>query len=217
MLSNIEEFILFKAPIMQATQERYRIFQQEIRKYVRQNSSMASCPSGLMNDILTVTPSFPVDFRLYGIDIDQESLDEAKRQVSQLDNAPICHFSQGDAWKFTLLEPVDFITSNGLNIYVESDDSVVELYRQFYRVLKPGGVMLTSIITTPAEWRLDEIDSEALRLQRIIFDDILEVTWRNYRSTEKTRAQLEEVGFTDIMFINDVCGMYPSVVASRPT
>lgn len=214
--SRMEEFILFDAPIMQATQERYRIFQEEIKKNVRENTAMASCPSGIMNDILTVIPSFPTNFRLYGIDIDQASLDEARRQVDQIENAPVCHFFQGDAWDFTLPEPVDFITSNGLNIYVENDDRVRDLYRQFYGVLKPGGVMLTSIITTPAEWVVEGIDSEISRFQQILFDDILEVTWRNYRSVEKTRVQLEEIGFTNIAFFHDARSMYPSVTASRP-
>lgn len=215
-LPRMEKFILFETPIMQATQERYRIFQQQIKENVRDNASIASCPSGIMNDILTVTSSFPAKFRLYGIDIDQASLDEAKRQVDHLESPPMCHFFQGDAWNFTLPEPVDFLTSNGLNIYVENDDRVVELYRQFFSVLKPGGKMLTSIITTPQEWRLEKVNPEFVRLEQILFDDILETTWRNYRSVEKTREQLEYVGFTNVTFIHDVCNMYPSVLAYRP-
>jgi SAM-dependent methyltransferase len=215
-LPRMEKFILFESPIMRATQERYRIFQREIQNNVVENAAMASCPSGIMNDFLTLEQPFPERIRLYGFDIDQESLDEAERRVNQLEIPPQCAFLQGDAWQFTLPEPVDFITSNGLNIYVEDDQRVVELYRQFYHVLKPGGVMLTSIITPPSEYKMDVVDPEAARVQRILFDDMLEVTWRNYRSIDLTREQLEGVGFTNITFIHDAASMYPSVLAYRP-
>jgi hypothetical protein len=83
-------------------------------------------------------------------------------------------------------------------------------------------VLVTSSITPPpdldstSDWDFTHIDQEALRLQRILFSDILQFNFAGLRSASKTKNQLEEVGFENIETIWDDCRVFPTIVACKP-
>src|SRR5579872_676663 len=193
--NTLEAFILERAPIVLAMQQRFNTFKKELQKRVVHGGSFASIPCGLMADLLDLDYSLATNFTLTGIDLDQESLDQAKQCAAKKNLSDHCCFTAQDAWDLPYENTFDLIESNGLNFYVQDDAKVVALYRQFNRALKPGGCLIVSFLTTPAEWLPTQIDPEDMQLQRIIFVDIINSKWRTFRSVETTTAQLKEAGF----------------------
>lgn len=93
--------------------------------------------------------------------------------------------------------------------------------KEFYKSLKVDGKLVTSFLTHPplladqCEWDFTKINHDDLLLQKIIFVDVVETKFQCYRSTEKTRKQLELAGFRDIQFINDEARIFPTVIAYK--
>ncbi len=102
--------------------------------------------------------------------------------------------------------------SNGLNIYEGNDERVIDLYKEFYNSLVPGGILVTSFLTPPP-W--DKANVDALKKQKAIFGDILQASWQHFRSESQTRQQLEAAGFTILEIIYDTQGLFPTVVAQK--
>lgn len=219
--SELEDYILNRAPTVLATQERFIIFQQELQKECKSGVRLASIPCGLMSDLLTLDFSALNDYQLYGVDMDERAISDVQERALTKNLGQKAQFIQGDAWRTPLPQKVDVITSNGLNVYERNDARVVELYRQFFDNLKPGGALITSFLTPPpglvdhSEWKMAEINQGDARLQRIIFSDILAASWQAYRSSELTRRQLEQAGFSDIRIIEDRAGIFPTIIARR--
>ena len=51
LFSDLEKFLLDRAPTMLATQQRFKIFLRENQKCVCENASLACIPSGLMGEL----------------------------------------------------------------------------------------------------------------------------------------------------------------------
>lgn len=214
----LEKWILHHAPSVKATQERFRIFQKVLQKNLRNYTTIASVPCGLMDDLLTLDYSKRYNIRLVGIDLDEKSLEFAKEKSKQL-NISEAEFIQSDAWKIQDREEFDVITSNGLNIYEYDDNKVIDLYKRFYQALKPQRILITSFLTPPpslskeSSWK-NVSPHDALK-QKVIFSDIIGVTWQAFRTENKTCQQLEEAGFKVIEVIYDSQGIFPTVVAKK--
>lgn len=209
----LESFLLDKAPVVLATRERFYIFKKELQKRLFDGISIASVPCGLMCDLLELDYSNISNFSLTGIDLDPESIKYAK----QLANEKLvhCQFFEKNAWDLNIKEQFDVITSNGLNIYELGDEKVISLYEEFFTALKPGGFLITSFLTTPSEWDRSKINPEDALLQKVIFADVLDCKWQALRSEEKTKAQLQKVGFTEIEINYDRAHLFPTVIAKK--
>ncbi|MGK7918516.1 MAG: class I SAM-dependent methyltransferase [Trichodesmium sp.] len=220
MLTELEKFLLDKKFL--PTQQRYVIFSQFIQNYVTDGIVFASLPCGVMRDLLKLDFTGVENFRLVGIDIDFESLELAKKLAEEYGLSEKVEFYQEDAWKLPFKDEFTLLTSNGLNVYEPDDKKVTELYRQFFQALKPGGILVTSFLTTPpnidpnSEWDMSQINSEDLLLSKIIFFDILDVKFTAFRSSSTTKLQLQTVGFDEIEFIWDNARIYPTVTARKP-
>ncbi len=218
----LEQFLLYRAPVLKATQERFKTFKKIIQNELRDGATYASIPCGLMGDLLQLDYSSLKQFKLVGIDLDPESIQQATKQAKERGLSKNAHFMTADPWKIEAKEEYDLITSNGLNIYEPNDDKVIELYRKFYQSLKPGGLLVTSFVTPPpgvhnrCEWKMDKISLEDALLQKIIAADMLEARWQSFRSTEQTRHQLEKAGFSDLQFLPDTAHLFPTVLARKP-
>jgi ubiquinone/menaquinone biosynthesis C-methylase UbiE len=208
--SPLEKFLLENAPVFLATQERFKIFKEHLQNEVREGVSFASLPCGLMGDLLDLDFSGIDDYTLIGIDIDPESL----KLAAQIGNSKT-QFVQADAWNLQLPSPVDVLTSNGLNVYEPDDDKVLALYKSFYEAIKPSGILITSFLTPQDEWKMDQIPPGDLKLQKIIFSDILAVGWQTFRSTTKTLGQLKLAGFKEVEFIYDKASIFPTAIARK--
>ena len=220
-LSDLERQLLDTFPTVLATQERSRHFATAIQAHLVNGAVLASIPCGLMRDLLGRDFTALSDVRLVGIDIDKESLSGATRLAEQYGLSASATFLKNDAWALGCHEEFDLIASNGLNIYEPDDGRVTELYRRFFAALRPGGVLVTSFLTPPptidpaSEWDMTAIDPKALRLQRIIFADIVGTTFQCYRSSPTTNAQLQEAGFLACDVIWGHARMFPTVVARK--
>lgn len=220
-LTFVEEFILERAPIMLATQERFKIFLQENQKAVRNGARLTCIPSGIMGELLYLSLENINDIKLIGVDYDPDALNDATLLAKQQNLSSIVELKMDDAWSMRFENQFDLISSNGLSIYEPDDTRVTQLFDTFYKALKPRGKLVTSFLTTPptlsdeCEWNTSVIDQNNLLLQKIIFADILAVKWQCYRSSAKTKEQLESVGFEAINFIYDKAKMFPTVVAYK--
>jgi SAM-dependent methyltransferase len=218
-LHPLENWLLHKAPAVKATQERYNIFKQQLQKYVKNNFTLASIPCGLMDDLLSLNYSDTANMQLVGIDLDLKSLQFANNNAKKYHNENVMNitFFQKDAWDLNTLEEYDIITSNGLNIYERDEQKVINLYREFYKAIKPGGILITSFLTPPTSqdstWK--NYSTEDMLIQKAIFCDILQATWQVFRTEEQTRRQLEQAGFRVIDIIYDLQCMFPTVVAKK--
>ncbi len=221
-LTELEKLLLDKNPLIVATQQRYINFGKVIQNYVKEGLVFASLPCGVMRDLLKLDFTGVDNFRLVGIDIDYESLEQAKKLAEEYGLSEKVEFHQEDAWKLPFEDEFTLLTSNGLNAYEPDDEKVTELYRQFFQALIPGGILVTSFLTTPpnidpnSEWDMSQINSEDLLLSKIISFDILDAKFTAFRSSSTTKLQLQTVGFDDIEFIWDNARIYPTVTARKP-
>ncbi|QDX31102.1 class I SAM-dependent methyltransferase [Dickeya poaceiphila] len=219
--SDLEKLIYERFPVVLVTRERFCIFRQQLQSRLYDGMVLASVPCGLMGDLLLLDYSHHQDVRLIGVDLDNQALEAAESLARQQHCDNRITLLQGDAWTLQLPEPVDVLTSNGLNIYEPDDDKVTDLYRVFNQALKPEGTLITSFLTPPpmlsaeSPWRVTEEEQRLLPLQHLLFSRILEVKWTAFRIYSQTQHQLEQAGFCDIHFIDDRMRMYPTVIARK--
>lgn len=219
--SPLENFMLNRSPIVVSTQDRFQIFQNVMQKMLKNNISIASIPCGAMRDILTLDYSNLTNFKLTGMDIDDDSLQHAKNLSTKLGLNKNTELFQQNAWELNLQNAFDLITSNGLNVYESDHDKVIELYKNFHRALKPGGNLVIGVITYPpdyqdkTEWILNDFSQEDLVLEQIINKDILDLKWRNFRTTKEMKSDFIQSGFTKITIKYDKYHIFPTVIAEK--
>ncbi len=219
-LSKYEELLLEQLPLCLANQERYRIFKRLLQSMVKEGVRMASIPSGLMGELLSLDYSHVDNFFLYGVDLDNESLKLAEKWAEELGIKGKCAFKCQDAWEFN--GTFDVIASNGLNFYVTDNERVIALYRTFYQALNPGGVLLTSFMTPPpnhphytSEWELSAIPQQAMGFQKVLFNYITQLKFQNYLPESKILEQLREAGFGHVEIFYDRAHLFPTVRAVK--
>jgi cyclopropane fatty-acyl-phospholipid synthase-like methyltransferase len=174
---------------------------------------LASLPAGLMDDLLSLDYANAPGVVLTAVDLDEETLREAKQNYQRLTPPVQAEFERQDAWQLASTERWDLLTSNGLNIYVEDDERCTDLYRSVARALKPGGIYIVSFITPPGEWRPK--DPKDLEYQRFLFSEVVPVKWSCVRDEAKTREQLGSAGFEVVSITYDAQRMFPAVVARK--
>jgi SAM-dependent methyltransferase len=222
-ITELERFMLEVAPTTLGTQQRFSIFLTEAQERVKDGANLACIPCGVMGELLYLDYEGIENIQLTGIDYDEQALADSKNKAQEKKLDHFVHLKQADAWALHQDNHYDLITSNGLNIYEPDDNKVTELYRQFFQALKPGGKLITSIITHPpgaseqSEWKMEYIDPADLRKFGIIVNDILQAKWTSYRSSEQTEQQLQEAGFINIEFKYDHAHTYPTVIAYKPS
>ena len=211
-------WLVNEAPVVRATQERFSIFQTQFKKYIKSGHKVASIPCGLMDDLLL--ENYP-NVQLVGIDLDENSLKLAQENAKSKNKQDFVSFFKQDAWNLEDVETYDFITSNGLNIYEKDDQKVTDLYKEFHKALKQGGVLVTSFLTPPPALSLQStwknFNPAHLKKQKAIFADIIQTAWQSFRTEETTHEQLEAAGFKVLEVIYDTQGMFPTVVAQKYT
>jgi len=212
-LTELETWLLNRCPILLATQERFQIFRALTQPLLRPGMKLASLPSGLMDDLLTLDYSQTSGVTLTAIDLDPETLQEAEENYKRWNPPVTVQFETRDAWQLDSSERWDIITSNGLNIYVEDDDRCTDLYRSIAKALKPNGIFLFSFIVPPEQWH--PTNSADLIRQRFLFQEVIPVKWSCVRDENKTRDQLDKAGFEVVSMMYDTQGMFPAVVARK--
>ncbi|MGB8699921.1 MAG: class I SAM-dependent methyltransferase [Thermosynechococcaceae cyanobacterium] len=221
-LTPLEKIFLDRFPMVVATQQRAVHFSRILQSHVREEAVMASLPCGLMRDLLALDFSGVKNFKLVGIDIDDQSLNYAKNLAEEYHLSFHVELYQYDAWNQPFENYFTVLTSNGLSVYEPDDDRVTDLYRQFFKALKPGGTLVTSFITPSpdmdpnSEWNMDAIDWSAMLQQKLLYTDILNFNPKGLRSSTTTKTQLSKVGFENLELIWDEAQIFPTIIAHKP-
>lgn len=211
----LEQWFLHKAPAVLATRERFFIFQKILQGLLEDESTLASVPCGTMDDLLSLDIGGFKEISFVGIDLDPESLKYAQKEsIKHHKESKITLFRQ-DAWKINFLNKFDVITSNGLNIYEKKEKRKKDLYKKFFKAIKPGGHLLTSFLTPPGSGWVD-INQSDLILQQALFCDIIEAKWLSFETPESMIMILESVGFRIVDIFFDSKKIFPSIVARKP-
>jgi hypothetical protein len=219
-LSSFEQS-LFSFPLVKATQQRFQIFLEENQKLIKEGVIAASIPSGLFGELLYLDYTDIRSCELHAIDLDMDSLVYAKQNAIHFKLDHFVHYGRKDAWELGCENKFDFISSNGLNIYESDENRVIELYKGFYKAIKPGGKLITSYIETPPHLneysavKVDKLDVENLKIQKIVMIDILQSTWANFCTQDEMFKRLEEAGFKNIKIRFDDAHMFPTIIASK--
>ena len=214
LMSDLESFLLNKAPQFLATQERFVIFQKILREIIQPNNLVASIPSGLMDDLLTLRGKIE-NVTAYGIDLDHDSLEKAIFNYQTVSADPLYNTftvktELRDAFDLQCENRFDIITSNGLNIYINDDDKVMELYKEFNKALKPNGYLLTSHLVYPPH----EFDDKDYELTKAIFYEIAEAKFQP-RSVEACVSELFASGFDVLKVEFDSKQLYPTFLCKK--
>lgn len=221
-LTPTEKFIIYDAPVTLAHRERFKIFQRETQKRLTNGCTIASIPCGCMRDLITLDFSKVENVALVGVDLDSESLELASYIAKKRGVEKNVKLYQKNAWDIDFENCFDVINSSGLNVYEPSRKRVVELYKIFYKALKKGGTLITAVLTHPpgsseekSEWNLDKILSNNIDKERILFSEIVESAWLNFRSTDEMIKDFREAGFKDVKVIGDSGYIFPTIIATK--
>lgn len=196
--------------------ERFYMFQEEITKKLHSNMTLASIPSGLMDDFLFLDFSRYSNIQLVGIDADTESLTLARQNANErgFSNEQVS-LMQKDAWNLEINAEFDLIASNGLNMYESCENRLIALYSNFYNALKPEGTLLISFIPPPPKHIESLVSAENFLKERAIFGDIVQINYLNFCTEESMTSQLQSTGFTIENIRYNEKGMAPVIVAKK--
>ena len=215
--SEIAKWMANEAPGFRATRERFQIFRKILQEHLdAEDITFVSVPCGTMEDLLRLDPKDKEAVRFIGIDLDPQAFEWVKKASAENHGTAFFQkvFCQADAFELpTQVENADVVVSNGLNIYINDDAKVVELYKAFAASLKLGGTLITSHLSPPA--LAEPYDMAALKNQLEIVRDICEMRWQFFRPEELVRTQLEEAGFEVQQVIWDTQKMFPTYVCQR--
>ena len=220
-LKPLERFMFEKAPYMKAALQCFRNIQTFLQGKLKEGMLLASVPSGVMADLLTLDFRGLKRFELIGVDIDLKSNQYAQDLAFERGVTSHVHFYERDAWNLGLKNVCDGIVCNGLTCYEPNETKQADLYRQFHEALKPGGFLVLSFLTPPpgirhrCEWVLDKISLEDALLQKVLFFDVLNSCWQTFFTTDQIRSLVQSAGFTDVSFMFDEARLIPIALASK--
>lgn len=219
-MNRLEYFILFESLSVIAQRELFLHAQKVAQSHVKEDCVLISVPCGVMRDLLTLDFSQVSNYSLIGVDIDNESL-EAAKELAQENEVKNVQFIKQNAWEFDAEGKADFINSIGLNVYESNRERVVALYRQFYKSLKPNGVLFTGVLTYPpgynqtSDWNLEEISQAHREMDKILVEDVLDLQFNNFRTLTEIKEDFCKAGFTEVEVIPDKYCIFPAVIATK--
>ncbi len=220
-LSVIERFMLFHSPVVIAQRELLMLLQTFAQSNLGDNKVFASIPCGMMRDLLSLDFSSAQNVQLVGIDLDTQSIDEAQKLATKLERTNV-KFLQRNAWNLDLNNEFDLISSIGLNMYESDKEKVIELYRQLYLALKPGGILFTGALTCPSyvdkllsDWNTEIIPKYDLHLEEVIHQDILQIKWFNFRRLSEMEDDFRKAGFSNVKIQLDSRRIFPAIIAQK--
>jgi SAM-dependent methyltransferase len=198
---------------MRATESfrsRFFMARDELLHFLRERSAdgahvdILSVPCGIPREFVAAVEKFraaggvTAGIRFHVLDLDDDVLRQATTFACQHGVTLTTH--QGDALDpGTYAGEFDFITSTGLGEFLD-DEQLATLYTAFHRVLRPGGVMVTSAM------RRLRFSDYLLRLAEL---DV------QYRSADDLAAMARRAGFLRLTTSADRHGIQGFLKATK--
>lgn len=170
-------------------------------------SKILSVPAGLLPEFsqeLILSKNFDID----AYDLDSNC--EIQSGLSELENV---NYIVKDVFKMGVENHYDAVISNGLNIYLKTNDEVQKFFQILSNSLKRKGILISSFIASLEGSNIRS--TEDAKFGKQIFADILNVTWTKTHMEVEFREILSSCGFDIKEIIYDSQKMFPTVVAIK--
>ncbi|MED7819216.1 MULTISPECIES: hypothetical protein [unclassified Francisella] len=204
--NDFETKLITIPPIFNATQERYQIFKQQVLS-LSNGSKILSVPAGLLPEFsekLILSKKFKID----AYDLDSNCADQSG--LAKLEDV---NYIVKDVFKMNVKNHYDAVISNGLNIYLKTNDEVQKFFQILNNSLKQDGILISSFIASLEEVNIKNLDNAKFGKQ--VFADILNVTWTKTHAEDEFSQILSNCGFDIKEIIYDSQKMFPTIVAIK--
>lgn len=211
-IKNEVERLILESPMTIASQQRFEVCQDLLKKHIRNGMSVCSLPCGIMDDLITLELPKSINVKFVGIDIDQNSISGALENAKRMNVDQKCQFYKMDAWKLKFKNEFDILTSNGLIQYVEKHADILKFYKIVYEALKENGIFIVSCFIPPST-----LDSKykSFNILQIFSKDILKIRFNNFQTEEQISKDLIEIGFENIEVHYDDLKISPTILAIK--
>ena len=92
----------------------------------------------------------------------------------------------------------------------------------FFKALKlQGEKLIIGFLTYPpgydnlSEWNLKEMLSESHLFEKILYGNIFDLRWRNFRISEEFKNETQKAGFAKVKIHYDTFRVFPTAVATK--
>lgn len=204
--NDFEVELVNRPPLCNATQERYQIFKQQILN-LSANSKILSVPAGLLPEFseeLILSKKFKID----AYDLDSSCSEQSG--LAELENV---NYIVKNVFKMDVKNHYDAVISNGLNIYLKTNDEVQKFFQILSNSLKQDGILISSFIASLEGVNIKNLDNAKFGKQ--VFADILNVTWTKTHAEDEFSQILSNCGFDIKEIIYDSQKMFPTIVAIK--
>jgi SAM-dependent methyltransferase len=195
----LDERIL-KMPAVESFRNRFFMARDELARFLDKQThgsvDVLSVPCGIPRDLVAAADRHRVRggrlerVRFHVLDLDDKVLSQADQLAHEHGMALIVH--QGDALDIRSYgAEFDFVTSTGFGEFLD-DAQLKKLYGVLHRVLRPGGVFVTSAMRRLA------FSDYLLRLAELKV---------HYRSAEDLSSFARHAGFVDVSTSSDDCSI----------
>lgn len=197
------ELKLLDSQFMQSNQERTRLVHTVLLPELFDGISILSVPCGVMSDLICLDYSKIKNFKVLGIDLDEESLTLARAFAEKHKIQNNIRFEKQDAWNLKLENEFDVIVSIGLNMYSPNLEIAMSLYRTLYSKLKMGGKLIISFLTPDISFAESERDATLVLPDEIhrqaLATELYQVKYQQHTCTSNQIVKyLVESGFTSV-------------------
>ena len=202
--------LLLNMPAAESLRSRFLMGRDELCRFLQERASASasldvlSVPSGIPRDLITGAEKFQslggnlAGVRFHVLDLNEGVLEEATAFAQDHGVTLITH--HGDALDIGAYgSEFDFITSTGLGDFLD-DNQLASLYAIFWRLLRPGGVMVTSAM------RRQRFSDYLLRLAELHV---------YYRSAEELTVLARQAGFVQLATSVDEHGIQSFLKATK--
>ena len=129
---------------------------------------------------------------IVGVDLDEKAVEKAKKKIKDNDLEDKVKVMEGDAIKLPFDDEIFDVVVNEAMLTMLLGDKKERALKEYYRVLKPGGVVLTQdvVLITDDENRARELRIGLSRAINVNVEPLIETEWR--ACFERSGFQVEE-------------------------
>jgi 2-polyprenyl-3-methyl-5-hydroxy-6-metoxy-1,4-benzoquinol methylase len=217
--SSLEQNILYALPIVLAKRHSFKTIQTFLQQNLQNGMVIGSAPCGLMGDILSLDYSALKHLQIVGIDSDLQSIIHASEMAEDKGLSTVVSFVQGDLSTLAPQQAYHVLVHHMWHMNGFNKGTAQTFINKCFKALKPGGVFVTTFNTCSPDqskdspWNMEAISPDMLRLQTILFSEIIRNPEEPTETFDSMAALLKNAGFSDVEFIPDPSKMVATVLA----